>query len=142
MIQIEQIRPEHTWLLRQKVLYPERKPYEMMMENDDSGIHFGAFRDDDLIGVVSLFQNGDDFQFRKFAVEPASQGRGVGTALLAYITNFARTQGGTRLWCNARLSAVSFYTRHNFRPTGQLFFKNGNDYEIFEKELADTKDFN
>ncbi|MHB8207762.1 GNAT family N-acetyltransferase, partial [Mucilaginibacter sp.] len=85
-ISIEQIRHELTWILRQKVLYPERDMQDMGMDEDLSGIHFGAFKGNRLVGVISLFQNGDDFQFRKVAVEPSAQNMGIGSMMLDYIT--------------------------------------------------------
>ena len=134
-VSIEQIRPELTWHLRQKVLYPAQKLYEMEMEEDEDGIHFGAFTDNKLVGIVSLFENTGDFHFRKLAIDPEYQGKGIGNTLLIYITDFAKTAGGSRLWCNARLSAIGFYEKNQFNHTGQLFSKNGFDYEILEKSL-------
>ena len=134
-VSIEQIRPELTWHLRQKVLYPAQKLYEMEMEEDEDGIHFGAFTDNRLVGIVSLFEKTGDFQFRKLAVDPEYQGKGIGNALLNYITDFSKTAGGSRLWCNARLSAIGFYEKNQFNHTGQLFSKNGFDYEILENSL-------
>jgi GNAT superfamily N-acetyltransferase len=132
-ISIEQIRPELTWYLRQKVLYPAQKLYEMEMEEDLNGVHFGAFTDNKLVAVVSLFLKGGDFQFRKFAVDAGYQGKGIGNMLLAYINDFAQADGGTRIWCNARLSAIGFYLKNGFQQTSQFFSKNGFDYEILEK---------
>lgn len=108
----------------------------MEMEEDSNGIHFGAFKDDKLAGVVSLFQKGDDFQFRKLAIEPSVQKTGIGNSLLSYITVYAQENGGTRIWCNARLSAIGFYLKAGFMQTGKLFSKNGFDYEILEKEIT------
>ena len=134
-MQIEQIRPELTWRLRKAVLYPNEPLYAMEMEEDNHGYHFGAFEDNDLIAVVSLFQKSNDFQFRKFAVAEGNQGKGVGGKLLQYITDFSVNEGGTRLWCNARISAIGFYFKAGFLQTGELFSKNGFDYEIMEKHL-------
>jgi len=135
-IAIEQIRHELTWKLRQKVLYPQKKLYEMEMDEDADGMHFGAFSNDDLVGVISLFKNGDDFQFRKFAVEPSLQNEGIGSTMLQYITAFVIAESGTKLWCNARLAVISFFLKHGFVQTGKLFAKNGFDYEIVEKQLS------
>ena len=85
MLYIEQIRPELTWRMRQKVLYPAQKLYEMEMEEDNHGYHFGAFLDNELVGVVSLFQNGDDFQFRKFAVDELFSKNGFDYEILEII---------------------------------------------------------
>ena len=118
--------------MRQKVLYPAQKLYEMEMEEDNHGYHFGAFIDNELVGVVSLFQNGDDFQFRKFAVDESVQGKGIGKTMLKHLMNFAINENAKRLWCNARVSAIEFYLKYGFEHTRQLFTKNGFDYEILE----------
>ena len=132
---IEQITPTLTWRLRRDVLYPAQKVFEMEMEEDADGVHFGAFRDNKLVGVVSLFQNGSSVQFRKLAVDLAAQHAGIGTALLNYITTYAQENGGTSLWCNARVSAIDFYLKAGFSKTGKLFSKKGFDYEILNKMI-------
>src|SRR5260221_2695703 len=95
---IEQITPELTWRLRRDVLYPNQKIFEMELDEDRDGIHFGVFKDNKLVGIVSLFQKGTDFQFRKLAIDPSTQKMGIGNALLQYITTYAKANGGTRIW--------------------------------------------
>ncbi|QJD98415.1 GNAT family N-acetyltransferase [Mucilaginibacter robiniae] len=107
----------------------------MEMEEDNYGLHFGAFYQDDLVGVISLFQQGTDYQFRKFAVSPSMQNQGVGTAILQHISDFAKSQGGTRLWCNARSTATNFYYKHGFQENGETFTRKGINYLILEKDL-------
>jgi phosphoribosylformimino-5-aminoimidazole carboxamide ribotide isomerase len=135
MLYIEQIPAALTLRLRQAVLYPDKQIDELKMDEDEHGIHFGAFQDNKMIGVVSLFQYGTEFQFRKFAVEPASQGKGTGSQMLQFITDFAAGLGGTRLWCNARQSAIQFYLKYGFTPTGEFFSKNNIAYQILDKIL-------
>jgi phosphoribosylformimino-5-aminoimidazole carboxamide ribotide isomerase len=134
-IDIEQIRPELTWRLRQQVLYPAQKLYEMELEEDNDGIHFGAFTSDKLVGIISLFQVDTSFQFRKLAVLPEFQKMGIGNSLLNRVEEFAGSEGGTTIWCNARVSAIGFYLKAGYAHTGKLFSKNGFDYEILEKEI-------
>ncbi|SHM56489.1 GNAT family N-acetyltransferase [Mucilaginibacter sp. OK098] len=136
MTSIEQIRPEHTWQLRRDVLYPSKTKHEMEMPEDVDGIHFGAFTDNKLAGVVSLFQKGTSFQFRKLAVDAAMQKAGIGSSLLAYITKYTEENGGTRIWCNARTDAIGFYLKLEFVETEDVFSKNGIDYVIMEKMLT------
>ncbi len=136
--EIEQITPELTWRLRRDVLYPNQKLFEMEMDEDTYGIHFGAFIEVKLAGVVSLFQKGTDFQFRKLAVDPTLQNMGIGSNLLQYITDYAIENGGTRIWCNARLTAIGFYLKADFLQTSILYSKNGYDYEVMEKALRPT----
>lgn len=132
---VEQIRPELTWRLRREVLYPNKKLYEMEMDEDMGGIHFGGFTDNKLVAVISLFNNDGDYQFRKFAVDAAYQGQGIGSSMLQYVTAFAAQAGGTRLWCNARTTAIDFYLQRGFAHTGNFFSRNGFEYEIVVKPL-------
>lgn len=138
--EIEQIRPEHTWQLRRDILYPGMMKHEMEMEEDADGIHFGLFKDNKLAGVVSLFQNGAAFQFRKLAVDEAMQHKGLGSELVNYITNYAEENGGTLIWCNARVDAVAFYLKLGFLQTGRFFTKKGIDYEVMEKAITPVSD--
>ncbi len=138
MISIEQITPELTWRLRRDVLYPDAEIPDMEMDVDREGIHFGAFADNKLAGVISLYREGNDFQFRKFAIDPAFQNHGIGTSLLNYITGFTIADGGRKLWCNARTNATGFYLKNGFNTTNQFFSKNGHDYVVMEKALIST----
>jgi len=135
MTSIEQITPHLTHRLRRDVMYPGKKIFEMEMDEDNDGIHFGAFRDNKLVGVVSLFQTGTDFQFRKLAVDPTIQKTGIGSSLLKQITVYAKENSGNRLWCNARLTAIGFYLKAGFIETGKFYSKNSIDYEIMEKVI-------
>lgn len=135
ILSIEQIRPELTWRLRQEVLYPAQKLYEMELDEDLDGIHFGAFTDDKLVGIISLFQTEQSFQFRKLAVSSDYQKMGIGNALLQRVEAFAKSENGMVIWCNARVSAIGFYMKAGYSHTGKLFSKNGFDYEILEKQI-------
>ncbi|MES2265541.1 MAG: GNAT family N-acetyltransferase [Bacteroidota bacterium] len=135
MLSIEQITPRLTWRLRSEVLYPNQPVNSMIMEEDEQGYHFGAFEDNKLVGAVSLFKHADDWQFRKLAVVAATQKRGIGTQLLAYITGFVERENGTKIWCNARLSATGFYEKLGYSRVGEEFNKNGVDYIRMERNL-------
>ncbi len=135
MISIEQIRPELTWRLRQQVLYPAQKLYEMELDEDNEGIHFGAFTEDKLVGIISLFQHCTVFQFRKLAVLPDFQKMGIGNSLLSRVEEYVQSENGETIWCNARVSAIGFYLKSGYSHTGKLFSKNGFDYEILEKGI-------
>lgn len=134
-MQIEQITPELTWRLRRDALYPAKKIFEMELESDTYGMHFGAFKEVKLVGVVSLFKNGTAYQFCKLAIDPQEQNAGVGRTLVQYITDYAKETDGTRIWCNARLTVAGFYLKLGFIQTDQLFSKNGYDYVIMEKAI-------
>ncbi len=74
--------------------------------------------DDGILRGVAVV-SGDEL--RKLYVEPAFQSRGVGEALLEFVT---RDKGVTCLWAlekNAR--AIAFYERHGFALTDEKVFE-------------------
>ena len=138
MYPIEQITQQHTWKIRQKELNPELPLSEIKLEEDDSGIHLGLFHDNKLITVVSLFEYGDELQFRKFATDSNYQRMGFGKQMLAYILEYAREKQFKKVWCNARSSASKFYQIFGFQETDKTFSKNGIEYMIMELKLEYT----
>lgn len=134
-IQIEQIHPALTWRIRHEAMYPDM-PYESVkLKNDYDGIHFGLYANDQLSAVVSLFEQGDVCQFRKFATLPEAQGKGLGRLLLAHIISYIKATGAKKLWCNARVNASGFYAKFGFQETNKTYFENGYDFVIMELEL-------
>ncbi|MFD2968932.1 GNAT family N-acetyltransferase [Sphingobacterium bambusae] len=125
---IEQVTAAVTWRLRQVVLYPAGTLADVMIDGDFEATHFGAYHDNKLIGVISLFAAGDGLQFRKFAVRADYQGKGVGTALLRRVFAYAKEWKIASIWCHARLSAVSYYERVGMRQVGIPFERNGLGY--------------
>ena len=77
----------------------------------------------ELVSVVSLFVEGEEARFRKFATEPGEQGRGIGSALLRHIMKEAAGRGARRLWCDARQEKAGFYQKFGFSLDGSPFYK-------------------
>jgi predicted GNAT family N-acyltransferase len=130
---IEQIPPAATLMVRQAELYPKLLLKKLQLDEDEDGIHLGLFHDNKLITVVSLFQRGTDLQFRKFATISAYQKMGFGKEMLKYVFDFATKLNCKRVWCNARISAVSFYQKFGMVNTETTFSKDGIEYVIMEK---------
>jgi len=123
---VPEIRPipaEATYALRHQVLWPDKPLDYVKVENDAAGHHFGAFRHDELQAVISLFVEGEEARFRKFATRPDCQGQGLGTALLQRVFAEAQRQGARRIWCDARQDSASFYARFDMQPEGEIFYK-------------------
>lgn len=131
-VKIEQIDYQLTWQIRHEVMYPDL-PFDLIkLDDDDKGLHFGLSVDHQLTSVVSLFSDGDIYQFRKFATLATAQGSGYGSSLLKYVISYTTDKGGKQLWCNARLSALGFYERFGFERTGEVFTKNDIDFVRME----------
>lgn len=121
-LQIEQIAAPVTWGLRRTVLYPKGSLKDVQIEDDFDGMHFGAYQDNKLVGVISLFRRAEgSIQFRKFAVDEDYQGQGIGTALLQQVMDFSHQEAASELWCHARIDAAMFYSRFGFIKEGLGF---------------------
>ena len=135
MTVVEQIFPSLTWRIRHITMYPDR-PFDFVkLENDFDGIHFGIYVDYELTGVVSLFIENDVGQFRKLAVLPQAQHKGIGSLLMDYLIDFCKVQKLTKLWCNARVNSKEFYTKFGFQETYQTYSAAGFDFVRMELEI-------
>ena len=105
-------------------MYPQKEIKEMELANDFDGVHFGLYHEDELTGVVSLFEKGNTAQFRKMAVLPNEQGKGFGNQLLCYVIAYCKQQKIETLWCNARTSAMGFYKKIGFVTSGDPYLQN------------------
>ncbi len=134
-IQIEQIRYELTWRIRHAAMHPELEFDFVKLKNDTEGMHFGLYADDYLKSVISIFNDGSVYQFRKFATLPMVQRQGYGTMLLEHVIDYVKERGATKLWCNARLSVASYYERFGFLKTDKHYEKFDIEFVIMELQF-------
>ena len=128
MLEIKQIQPSETWEIRHRVMWAN-KPFDgIKLPSDENGLHFGLFKDDVLISVISLFIENNTAQFRKFATETAEQGKGYGAKLLTYLMEECIKKDIKTLWCNARTSASGFYEKFGFEIVSEPWVKEGIEY--------------
>ena len=133
MAVVEQIFPSLTWRIRHEVMYPNMSFDSVKLDDDFDGLHFGLYLDHKLTGVISLFQIGNIYQFRKLAILESAQKLGLGSQLMLYILDFCKIQKAEKLWCNARVNAKAFYVKFGFVETDAVFFKDGFDFVVMEK---------
>ena len=135
-VTIQPIEPAQTYALRHAVLWPAKPLAYVQLPDDEAGQHFGAFVGGALVAVISLFIGADgEARFRKFATDPAWQGRGVGSALLRHVVGVAQAQGASQLWCDARQNTLPFYQRFGLIPEGAVFFKSEVPYVRLRRSL-------
>lgn len=125
---IRQIDGQQTITVRHRVLWPNRPAEFSQLENDHAGLHFGAFIGSQLVGVASVFINGDRARLRKYATLADYQGQGIGTAMLKAIFSHLEQQPVNYFWCDARESAIGFYRRFGMQVEGERFYKSGEPY--------------
>lgn len=135
MNDIEQIRQELTWKLRQQELYPDLPIEAIKLAEDDLGTHLGLFYQNKLATVVSLFEKDSQLQFRKLATDKKYQRLGLGSKMINYVLAYAEEKKLQNVWCNARLSALGFYDKLGFTRKGEIFTKGGIEYVIMEIKI-------
>ncbi|MDA8391849.1 MAG: GNAT family N-acetyltransferase [Actinomycetota bacterium] len=70
---------------------------------------------------LQMGAKGPSFRLRGMAVDPAWQGRKVGTALWRAAAGELRNRGAELCWANARDSALPFYAHLGWRVVGEGF---------------------
>lgn len=135
MTSVKKVSLDDTWKMRQVVMYPEETLDFVKLEDDNEGIHLGLYLGDQLVTVISLFERGDNVQFRKFATLSNMQGRGFGTVLLQHVMKWAGDNNKKTIWCNARSSATAMYRKFGMIPTGDSWNKYGIDFIKMEKSF-------
>jgi GNAT superfamily N-acetyltransferase len=127
---IQEIPATTTYAVRQPVLRAGKPIESCHFDGDElaSTHHFGCFVEDQLVGVISLFEirnatfdNQKSFQIRGMAVLETHQKQGIGEALVSEAENFCKKQKTTLIWFNARISAVGFYQKMGYEILGDEF---------------------
>jgi len=134
-IEIQKVNADNLLEIRHQVLWPDKPREFVKVPEDESGVHFGLYLEGTLVSVISLFTEGKDVRFRKFATLPGFQGKGLGSRLLHHAIAYAQTQGYTRMWCDARTDALGFYERFQFTKFSEPFFKEHIEYYKIERML-------
>ena len=92
-------------------------------------------------GLVAVRCGASFTEIRHLAVDPLSQGRGIGQALIKETERMTRQHGVTRLRTVARNSSVGFFMRQGFAPVDETppehpaFRKHRISFVILEKRL-------
>jgi len=130
MYSIKQVPSKDTFAVRLPVLRPGKPVESCIFEGDDlpSTVHFGVFDDQNLAGIVSVFEvttplltQQRQFQLRGMAVLDAYQKKGLGEKLVKAAEEYITTQDGKVIWFNAREIAVGFYNKMGYEIIGDPF---------------------
>ncbi|SEL94007.1 Acetyltransferase (GNAT) domain-containing protein [Maribacter orientalis] len=133
MKRIVQITSEETLSIRHKVMWPNKPIDYVQLPNDFEGRHFGYFKNDILISVISLFVENNEAQFRKFATLKEYQGKGFGSELLNELMRISAKEQLSKIWCNARINKIDYYSKFGMKETNNQFIKGGISYVIMER---------
>ena len=128
---IKRVAPEATVGVREAVLWPGR-PDMCRLAEDAQGLHLAANVNNDVVGVVSLFVDGAEARFRKFAVLEAHRGAGVGSRLLQAAEAEAASAGAAHINCDARAdTAAAYYEKRGYTAAGPPFAKYADSEQLY-----------
>jgi GNAT superfamily N-acetyltransferase len=124
------LKAKETYTVRHQELR-QGKPLESCIfigDDLDSTLHFGYKIEDDIVAVVSAFQQKNSlfdyenqYQIRGMAVLSKFQGTGIGKKLFVEMEQFLISKNVEFIWFNARLIAVPFYKSISCEVIGDLF---------------------
>ncbi len=137
-LDIKRIHWQDTIAMRNKVLWPNKSPEFCRVEGDEDAWHFGAYIDNTLVCVASVFRNKNIARLRKFATATEYQGVGIGTQMLEHILMQLANSDDELFWCDAREAAIDFYRRFNMAPEGERFYKSDVPYIRMSLSLKDS----
>ena len=120
-MRVVEVEAADTYHLRRRVLLVPPRPLALEGDELPGTFHLAAYDDDRMVGVATFTATDEGVQLRGMAVDPALQGTGVGRLLVEAGVERLRTAGVTRMWCNARDTAVPFYERLGWTATGPGF---------------------
>lgn len=89
--------------------------------------HIGYFDKDQLVSIATLFPEDHPeygsrgFRLRGMASDPVFAGKGYGAALIKFVIDELTSANAAYIWCNARSSAVAFYTKLGFTMISEEF---------------------
>ena len=89
-------------------------------ELKDGILIFGSYIKEALVGVIKVTLYSDHLYFSRLAVIPSAQGKGIASAIIAYIENFAIKQQIHHITCKVRKSEadnIRLYTKLGYQIT-------------------------
>ncbi|MGK0358254.1 MAG: GNAT superfamily N-acetyltransferase [Bradymonadia bacterium] len=131
MTEIRAVTAADVRPLRQRILRPHQTASALVYGGDAAPetMHVGAFIDDKMIGVASIFRQAPEYnvshpaawRVRGMATLDDHRGKAVGAKMMQSLLRHAATNGGRLAWCNARVPAIGFYSRMGFEQVGAVF---------------------
>ncbi|MEI6311059.1 MAG: GNAT family N-acetyltransferase [Bacteroidota bacterium] len=124
--------------IRSKVL---REPLGLRYTNEQLAaeinfIHIVILVKQKIVGGLQLVEEGNNkIKVRQVAIDPSYQSMGLGKELMLYAEDFARKKAYTYIYCHARNTALSFYTKLDYQIKGEEFQEVGIPHHYMFKYL-------
>lgn len=112
----------------------QRVPAELEWDGSDSNCtHFLVSSDDHFIATARLKPDG---QIGRMAVIKSCRRHGIGSELLDYILQHARSSGLSKVYCHAQIAVIDFYLKKGFEAYGKVFEEANIPHQAMSKKLC------
>ena len=138
-ISIRKIYSNQTIDIRHEAIWPDKKKEFCILEDDKNGIHFGLYKQEELISIISLFIRENKARIRKMATKPAYQNKGFGSKLICHSISFLELKNINYIYLFSRKKAQMFYEKFGFLSEGDYFKKENISYIKMYKTINDIK---
>jgi GNAT superfamily N-acetyltransferase len=137
---VREIPVADTRPLRHAILRPTEPLEQLVAHEHERTFAVGAFEQEQLLAVGQIAPDArspsglvdldarppsghlaGEWRVRGMATAEHARSRGLGAAVLDALVLHAIAEGATRVWCNARTPARSFYERAHFRVVSEEF---------------------
>ena len=125
-IRVERVDVEETLELRHRVLRPHQPVEDLVFPHDrepDTAHLVARLADGTVVATATVLREESPWgepgwRLRGMATDERARNAGTGSRLLAAAIEHARAQGGSLIWCNARVRAIPFYQRAGLQTRG------------------------
>ncbi|MQF98940.1 MAG: GNAT family N-acetyltransferase [SAR202 cluster bacterium] len=102
-------------------------PPEVEFDNyDETAIHAVAYEYDKIVGTGRLIiDTATDARIGRMAVNESSRRKGVGSQILAFLENTAKSNGIRHITLHAQHYVRDFYEENGYREQGETFVEAG-----------------
>ncbi|MQW59539.1 GNAT family N-acetyltransferase [Sinorhizobium meliloti] len=131
-VEMSLISLEEGNALRDLVLRSPNKTWHDLHKGTSWHFHVGAFIAKDLVATASFALDSpmtlvassgarSVWRLRAMATHPNYQGKGIGRRVVDFGLQEVTRRGGGVVWCEGRVSAISFYEHCGFHSLGRVF---------------------
>jgi len=132
---------QKAFALRHQVFVEEQNvPTELELDElDQQAIHWGVWLDTELIGTARIIVKNDEAKGGRIALRKNCRRLGLGKHLLQAMLLEAQLLGLKRVYGDAQLRLVDFYTQLGFVPEGEVFIEAGIEHIRMVKHIVSSK---
>ena len=126
--------------LRENIL---RKPLgthftDEELKEEQNHVQIVGFIDDELKACAVLVPEGTHLKMQRVAVDAHLRNLNVGSEMMAFCEQYAKSEGYETVYCHARDSAVNFYLKNGYTGVGDYFPEDGIPHLKMEKRMANN----